>query len=89
MRKTESEEYVLANTLNQYFTSVTKQLSIKKSPQLINLEDIINYYHIHSCIEKIKSSKNMQPEIFTFDLVSYDEIKLEILILNNKKASME
>ena len=31
----------------------------------------------------------MQPEIFTFDLVSYDEIKLEILILNNKKASME
>ena len=31
----------------------------------------------------------MQPEIFTFDLVSYDEIKQEILILNNKKASME
>ena len=37
-----SEESVLANTMNQYFTNITKQLNIKKSPQLKNLEDIIN-----------------------------------------------
>ena len=38
-----SEESILANTMNQYFTSITKQLNPKKSPQLKNLEDIINY----------------------------------------------
>ena len=50
-----SEESVLANTMNQYFTNITKQLNVKKSPQLKNLEDIINYYHNHISIEKIKS----------------------------------
>ena len=34
-----SEQSVLANTMNQYFTSITKQLNLKKSPQLKNLED--------------------------------------------------
>ena len=37
-----SEESTLANTMNQFFTSITKQLNLKKSPQLNNLEDIIN-----------------------------------------------
>ena len=52
-----SEESVLANTMNQYFTNITKQLNIKKSPQLKNLEDI-NYYHNQISIVKIKSSNN-------------------------------
>ena len=39
-----SEGSVFANTINQYFTNITKQMNIKKSPQLKNLEDI-NYYH--------------------------------------------
>ena len=52
-----SEEYILANTMNQYFTSITKQLNLKKFPQLKNLEDIINYYHNHISIEKIKVFK--------------------------------
>ena len=34
-----SEEFVLANTINQYFNSITKQLNLKKSPQLKHLED--------------------------------------------------
>ena len=42
-----SEESVLANTMNQYFTNITKQLNIKRSTQLKNLEDIINYFHNH------------------------------------------
>ena len=81
-----SEESILANTMNQYFTSITKQLNLKKSPQSKNLKDI-NYYHNHISIEKIKSSSNTQSELFTFNLVSSDEIKREILNLNNKKAS--
>ena len=84
-----SEESILANTMNQYFTSITNQLNLKKSPQLKNLEDIINYYHNHISIEKIRSSNNTQSELFTFNLVSPDEIKREILNLNNKKASRE
>ena len=84
-----SGESILANTMNQYFTSITKQLNLKKSPQLKNLEDIINYYHNHISIEKIKSSNNTQSELFTFNLVSSDEIKREILNFNNKKASRE
>ena len=79
-----SEESILANTMNQYFTSITKQLNLKKSPQLKNLEDIINYYHNH-----IRSSNNTQSELFTFNLVSSDEIKREILNFNNKKTSRE
>ena len=56
-----SEKSILANTINQYFTSITKQLNLKKSPQLKNLEDIINYYHNHISIEKIRSSNNKHP----------------------------
>ena len=75
--------------MNQYLTSITKQLNLKKSPQLKNLEGIINYYHNHISIEKIRSSNSTQSELFTFKLGSSDEIKREILKLNNKKASRE
>ena len=37
----------------------------------------------------LKSSNNTHPDLFTFNLVSSDEIKREILTLNNKKASSE
>ena len=50
-----SEVPVFANTMNQYFASITKQLNLKKIPRLKNLEDIMNYYHYHISIEKIWS----------------------------------
>ena len=40
-------------------------------------------------IEKIKSSNNTQSELFTYNLVSFGEIKREIITVNNKKASRE
>ena len=83
------EESVLANKMNQYFTSIKKQLNLKKSSRLKNLEDIINNYHNHISIEKIKSSNNTKSDLFTFNLVSSDEITREILTLNNKKTSRE
>ena len=76
-----SKESVLANMMNQCFTDITKQLNIKKSPELKNLEDIINYYHKHISIVKIMSSNNTHSDLFTFNLVSSDEIKREILHL--------
>ena len=63
--------------------------NIKKSLQLKNLEDIIIYYLNHISIVKIKSPNNTHSDLFTFNLVSSDEIKIEILALNNKKASRE
>ena len=48
-----SEKSVLADTMNQYCTSITKTTESKKFLQLKNLEDIINYYHNHISIEKI------------------------------------
>ena len=69
-----SEESVLANAMNQYFTNITKQLNTKNYFQLRNLE-VINYYHNHISIVKIKSSNNTHYNLFTFNLVSSDEIK--------------
>ena len=46
-----SEESVIANTMNQYFISLTRQLNLKKSPQLKNFKDI-NYY------------RSSRPEVF-------------------------
>ena len=60
--------------MNRYFTNITKQLNLKKILQSKTLEDIINYYHNHISIERIKSSTNTQSELFTFNLVSFDEI---------------
>ena len=83
-----SEESVLASTMNQNFSIITKQLNLKKSPELKKLEDSINYCNNHIRIKKVKSSNNTQSELFTFNLVSSNEIKREILTLN-KKASGE
>ena len=38
-------------------------------------------------MKKTKSPNDIYSELFTFNLVSFDEIKREILTLNNKKAS--
>ena len=67
--------------MNQHFTN------IKKSPQLKNLEEIINFCHNHISMVKIESSNNTHSDLFTFNIVSSDEIKREILTFNNKKAS--
>ena len=61
--------------INHYFTTITKQLNLKKLPQLKILEDIINYYDNHIGIQRVRSSNNSQPELLTFNLVSSDEIK--------------
>ena len=61
----------------------------KKLFELKNLEGIIYYYHNHVSILKIRSSNNTQSSLFNFNLVSSDEIKRHILIINNKKVSRE
>ena len=84
-----SEESVLTDTMKQYFTSITKQLNLKKYPQLKNLEDSIYCYHNHISIEKIKSSNSTQSKLSAFIWVLSDEIKRENLTIDNKKVSRE
>lgn len=47
-------ELAIVNLLTKYFTNI--QLVLKISPQLKNIEDIINYYHDHIRLKKIRSS---------------------------------
>ena len=70
-----SEESGLANTMNQYFTSITKQLNLKKSSQLKNLE-YINYYHIILALKKLSPQTTRCPNyllLISFHLMNSKE----------------
>ena len=69
--------------MNKYYTNIAKQISFKKSPQLNNLEDIINYYNNHISSKGISSSNRAQWERFTFNYISSDEIKNDNNILKD------
>ena len=82
-----SEEPLLARTMNEYFTSITKNLNLKLSPRFSDLKDIINFYQNHISIIKIMSQSNSEFEPFHFQRVSSNELKKEILNVSNKKAT--
>ena len=84
-----SEEPLLARTMNEYFTNITKNLNLKPSPRFSDLKDIINFYQNHISIIKIMSQSNSEFEPFHFQRISSNELKKEILNLNNKKAPRE
>ena len=84
-----SEEPLLARAVNKYFTNITKNLNLKPSPRFSNLKDIINLYQNHISIIKIMSQSNSEFEPFHFQRISSNELKKEILNLNNKKATRE
>ena len=72
-----SRNNVIANSMSQYPTSITKQLILKKSFQLKNLinKTLITAGHNHISIENNKFSNNTQSELFTFNLVLSDKTK--------------
>ena len=65
-----SEEPLLARTMNEYFTNITKNLNLKPSPCFSDLEDIINLYQNHISIIKIMSQSNSEFEPFHFQCIS-------------------
>ena len=75
--------------MNEYFTSITKNLNLKPSPRFSDLKDIINFYENHISIVKIMSQSNSEFVPFQFERTSSNELKKEILNLNNKKATRE
>ena len=82
-----SEEPFLARTLNEYFANITKNLNLKPSSRFSDLKDIINFYQ--NQISKIMSQSNSEFEPFHFQRISSNELKKEILNLNNKKTTRE
>ena len=64
-------------------------MNLKRSPQKNNLKYIINCYDGHINIKKVRPSNGAQSKRFTFNYISSDKIKHEMLNLNNQKASME
>ena len=53
--KLNSEEPLLAKTINEYFTNITKNLNLKPSPRFSDLKDFINLYQNHISIIRIVS----------------------------------
>ena len=75
--------------MNEYFTNITKNLNLKPSPRFSDLKDIINFYQNYISIIKTMSQSNLEFEPFHFQRISSNELKKEILNLNNKKATRE
>ena len=75
--------------MNEYFTNITKNLNLKPSPRFSDLKDIINFYQNYISIIKTMSQSNLEFEPFHFQRISSNELKNEILNLNNKKATRE
>ena len=65
-----SEEPLLARTMNEYFTNITKNLNLKPSPRFSDLKDIINLYQNHISIIKIMSQSNSEFEPFHLQRIS-------------------
>ena len=77
--------------MNNFFVNITEDLNIKKdfnagltTPQ--NLDDILEKFDTHPSILKIKQ-KLKNNESFSFQLVTEDQVRKEILNLNGSKAT--
>ena len=84
-----SEEPLLARTINEYFTNITKYLNLKPSPRFSDLKDIINFYQNHISIIKIMSQSNSEFEPFNFQRISSNELKKEIFLTTKKLLGKE
>ena len=65
-----SEEPLLAKTMNEYFTKITKNLNLKPSTRFSDLKDIINFYQNLISIIKVISQSNSEFEPSHFQRMS-------------------
>ena len=65
-----SEEPLLAKSMNEYFTKITKNLNLKPSTRFSDLKDIINFYQNLISIIKVISQSNSEFEPFHFQRMS-------------------
>ena len=89
-----TENQVIAEKLNNYFTDVIDNLNIERftdanAGDIIsrNIDSIVKRYESHPSIIKIKQNVKIKSK-FKFNNVTTDNIKDEISKLNSKKASV-
>ena len=89
-----SEEAKDADTFNEFFSNVVKELKIEKDANLLTevIEETdpilkaIKKYKNHPSTLRIKSSfKHLK--VFLFKYFNFEDVKREINNLNNKKAT--
>ena len=89
-----SEETKVADTFNEFFSNVVKELKIENDDNLLT-DDIeetdpvlkaIKKYKNHPSILRIKSSFK-HPKVFSFKYFNVEDVKREINNLNSKKAT--
>ena len=83
------EEEIIASIMNNYFTNITTHLKIKpiKTDSKANLESIIDTFHDHECVQRIKLVNFHSKSSLKFNSVSELHVKKEILNLSSKKAT--
>ena len=89
-----SEEAKVADTFNEFFSNVVKELKIEKDDNLLTdvIEETdpvlkaIKKYKNHPSILRIKSSFK-HPKVFSFKYFNVEDVKREINNLNSKKAT--
>ena len=91
-----SEETKVADTFNEFFSSVVKESKIEKDDNLLT-DDVeetdpvlkaIKKYKNHSSILRIKSSFK-HSKVFSFKYFNVKDVKREINNLNSKKATLK
>ena len=88
------EEAKIADTFNEFFSNVIKELKIENDDNLLtdNIEETdpvlkaIKKYKNHPSILRIKSSFK-HPKVFSFKYFHVEDVKREINNLNIKKAT--
>ena len=86
------EEKIIAKTLNNHFTDITKSLKLKKVKSFDNknkINDIIDYFQDRNSISKIKETFNpSQNSMFEFSLFKKEDIVFTISNLPQNKATI-
>ena len=88
-----SEEAKVADTFNEFFSNVVKELEIEKDDNLLTdateetdpVLKAIKKYKNHPSILRIKSSFK-HPKVFSFKYFNVEDVKREINNLNIKKS---
>ena len=86
-----TDEISLANTMNDFFLNITKNLDIKQYPcmKCFNLDGLKKRFMTHESIKKIKQLYEIREgDMFSFKNISSEEVKQEILSLDKKKSSI-
>ena len=83
-------EKEIANTINNYFTNITKHLNLKPhtASNTMDIEQITSAFNNHVSIKKIRGIfPEASSNYFEFTKVTEESVKNEVLKINTKKSA--